>query len=149
MSFSKVGKVLNLFVSDKKKSSRIEKTSFKVNEKGILEDKYYDTNINRSILITSLESYTLVKSHKIEMPFGSLGENLLIDYNPYHLNSGHKLKIGEVLLEISQNCTICNHLSNIDTRLPDLLKEDRGIFAKVIISGKIKVGDDIFVGRSL
>ncbi len=70
------------------------------------------------------------------MPFGSLGENILIDYNPYHLNAGDQLRMGEVVLQISQNCTICDHLSKIDETLPTLLKDDRGIFAKVIKGGE-------------
>jgi MOSC domain-containing protein YiiM len=77
------------------------------------------------------------------MPFGSLGENILIDYNPYHLTAGDQLRIGEVLLEISQNCTMCDHLSKIDENLPTLLKDDRGIFAKVIKGGVIQPGDEI------
>ena len=138
-----VGKVLNLFVSVQGSSTRVEKTSFNLDPKGIVEDKYYDTNINRSVLVTSKASYDLANQNDIEMPFGSLGENILIDYNPYHLTAGDQLRIGEVLLEISQNCTMCDHLSKIDENLPTLLKDDRGIFAKVIKGGVIQPGDEI------
>ncbi len=138
-----VGKVLNLFVSVQGSSKRVEKELFHLDEKGIIEDKYHDTNINRSVLITSEASYALAKKNHIEMPFGSLGENILIDYNPYHLTAGNQLRIGEALLEISQNCTMCDHLSKIDENLPTLLKNDRGIFAKVIKGGVIKKGDEI------
>lgn len=137
-----VGKVLNLFISVPG-SNRIEKESFELDPKGIVEDKYYDKNIHRSVLITSQESYDLAKEHDIQVPIGALGENILIDYNPYHLNAGDQLSIGEVILQISQNCTICDHLSAIDERLPTLLKDDRGIFAKVIKAGVIKKGDEI------
>lgn len=137
-----VGKVLNLFISVPG-SNRIEKESFELDPKGIVEDKYYDKNIHRSVLITSLESYDLAIEHDIQVPIGALGENILIDYNPYHLNAGDQLSIGEVILQISQNCTICDHLSAIDERLPTLLKDDRGIFAKVIKGGVIKKGDEI------
>lgn len=137
-----VGKVLNLFISVPG-SNRIEKESFELDPKGIVEDKYYDKNIHRSVLITSLESYDLAIEHDIQVPIGALGENILIDYNPYHLNAGDQLSMGEVILQISQNCTICDHLSAIDERLPTLLKDDRGIFAKVIKAGVIKKGDEI------
>ncbi len=143
MFMKNVGKVLNLFVSVQGSSKRVEKELFHLDEKGIIEDKYHDTNINRSVLITSEASYALAKKNHIEMPFGSLGENILIDYNPYHLTAGNQLRIGEALLEISQNCTMCDHLSKIDENLPTLLKNDRGIFAKVIKGGVIKKGDEI------
>ncbi len=74
-----------------------------------------------------------------------MGENLLIDYNPYHLQAGARLKIANVTLEISQHCTLCKSFTKIDAKLPKLLKDDRGIFAKVIKSGSIKEGDDIYL----
>jgi MOSC domain-containing protein YiiM len=33
------------------------------------------------------------------MPFGYLGENILLDYNPHKLKIGTHLKIGDVILE--------------------------------------------------
>lgn len=138
-----VGKVTNLFISVQGSSTRVEKELFNLDPKGIIEDKYYDTNINRSVLITSEASYTLANDHNIELPFGSLGENILIDYNPYHLSAGDRLRMGDVVLEISQYCTMCDHLSKIDEDLPTLLKDDRGIFAKVIEGGVIKKEDQI------
>ncbi|WP_309496857.1 MOSC domain-containing protein [Sulfurovum sp.] len=140
-----VGTVITLFVSVDGSSVHLEKEHVVLDEKGIKGDKYYDTNIQRSVLITSLASYTLVNDHNIEMPYGSLGENLLIDFNPYHLTAGDKLQIGGVILQISQNCTMCDHLSKIDEQLPILLKDDRGIFAKVIQGGEIKKEDEIFL----
>lgn len=140
---STLGKVITLFISVPDSKSKLEKAYIQLDSKGITEDKFYNKDINRSVLITSLDSYHLVKKENISMPYGSLGENLLIDYNPYHLPSGTQLQIGSTILEISQYCTICNHLSSIDERVPDLLKNDRGIFAKVIKAGEIKKGDTI------
>ena len=140
-----VGKVTSLFISVQGSSTRVEKELVNLDPKGIVEDKYYDTNINRSVLITSEASYALANNHNIQLPFGSLGENILIDYNPYHLTAGDQLRIGDVVLEISQYCTMCDHLSKIDKDLPTLLKDDRGIFAKVIEGGVIKKEDEIYL----
>jgi len=140
-----VGKITTLFISVQGSSVRVEKESFNLDPKGIVEDKYYDKNIQRSVLITSEDSYTLANNHNIQVPFGALGENILMDFNPYQLSAGDQLRIGDVVLEISQNCTMCDHLSNIDKDLPTLLKDDRGIFAKVIESGVIKKEDEIYL----
>jgi MOSC domain-containing protein YiiM len=145
MQSNKVGKVLSLFISIKESTTPIHKTGINVDERGIAGDKHYNTNIQRSVLITSIESYYLARDHQIEMPHSSLGENLLIDYNPYSLPVGSRLQIGNAILEISQNCTLCNHLSNIDKKLPKLLKNDRGIFGKVVKAGSIKVDDEIYL----
>ena len=140
---TKVGKVSSLFFSPP--NGRTSTTELQFDTKGILNDKHYDTKAERSVLITSTDSYALVKSHGIDAAYGVLGENLLIDYNPYHLVSGTRVKIGEVILEISQHCTLCKSLTQVDNKLPKLLKDDRGIFARVIESGAIKAGDDIYL----
>jgi len=140
-----VGRVLSLFVSEKGNSERISKERITLDTQGILGDKFYAKDMERSVLLTTQESYTLALNHKIEMDAGSLGENILIDYTPYHLELGTQLKIGNVIFEIAQNCTICNHLSSIDKKLPTLLKDDRGIFIKVVKEGKVKVGDLVYL----
>lgn len=142
---SSIGKIITLFTSAQDTGMRIEKKKLTLDEKGIIDDKYYNKSIQRSILITSNESYTLAKKYNINMPHGALGENLLISYNPYHLPMGQKILIGNVILEISQNCTICDHLSQINKLLPTLLKKDRGIFAKVLQGGIIHEGDEIYL----
>ena len=145
MKQTSLGNISALFISLRGSSTRESQPSIHLDLKGISHDKFYDKDIHRSVLITSKESYTLAQKHDIKIPYGSLGENLLIDYNPYHLPSGTQLSIGTCILEISQNCTLCDHLSSIDKRLPTLLKHDRGIFAKVIQEGEIKKNDEIFI----
>ncbi len=140
---TKVGNAFSLFYSPA--NGRVLTTELLLDTKGIVKDKHYDKNIERSVLIASLDSYELVKRHGIDVPHGVLGENILIDYNPYQLLTGSRLKIGNAILEISQHCTLCKSLTKVDTKLPKLLKNDRGIFAKVIESGNIKEGSAIYL----
>ena len=139
-----IGQVLELYISKKDNSRRSSRTILEVDSQGILDDKFYAKDIERSILLTSRESYELALKNNIEMPYGALGENILIDYNPYALRIGSQIQIGEVVLEVTQNCTICNHLSRIDKTLPSLLKNDRGIFVKVVKEGFIEKGDKLY-----
>ena len=139
----KVGNVFSLFYSTT--IGRTSATELLFDGKGIIKDKHYDKNIDRSVLISSMDSYNLVEDHGIDVSYGALGENLLMDYNPYHLETGARLKIGNVTLEISQHCTLCKSLTKINAKLPKLLKDDRGIFAKIVKSGNIKEGDDIYL----
>jgi MOSC domain-containing protein YiiM len=141
---TKVGNIISLFYSTVNNGCT-PSTELFLDEKGICDDKHYNTNIDRSVLLTSLDSYKLTKSANIDISHGLLGENLLIDYNPYHLTTGQKLQIGLVVLEISQHCTLCKGFAKLDSKLPKLLKDDRGIFAKVLKSGTIKVDDVIYL----
>ena len=143
MKRDNVGQVLQLYTSKRGNSTRILEDKIEVDNLGVLTDKFYAKDENRAILLTTVESYELAKHNNIEIDYGSLGENILIDFNPYALAIGSQLKIGTVLFEITQSCTICNHLSSIDKKLPQLLKEDRGIFIRAINSGFIEKGDTI------
>ncbi|MFA6760903.1 MAG: MOSC domain-containing protein [Sulfuricurvum sp.] len=138
----KVGKVLKLFISQ---SSRSELQSLAIDENGIVGDKFYAKDIQRSILLTSTDSYKLAQDHGIDVADGLLGENVLMDFNPYTLPHGTRLRIGDAWFEITQNCTLCNHLSAIDSKLPKLLRHNRGIFAKALHSATIYIEDEIFI----
>jgi MOSC domain-containing protein YiiM len=140
-----IGKIKALFVSKKGNSIRISKRELIVDENGVWGDKFYAKEPNRSVLITSLYSYKIAEDKNISIEYGALGENILMDYNPYNLLVGTQIRIGEVILEISQNCTLCKSLTKIDNRLPKLLKDDRGVFAKVVKSGFIGLDDKIYV----
>jgi MOSC domain-containing protein YiiM len=138
------GNVQGLFISSKEHPRQYVE-SIQVDENGIVGDKFYAKDLQRSILIASTQSYEIAKENGIFVEYGLLGENILLDINPYGLKAGDRIKIGEVVLEITQNCTICNSLSKVNKELPNLLKTDRGIFSKTYISGTINIYDEVSV----
>ncbi|MDQ7043588.1 MAG: MOSC domain-containing protein [Sulfurimonas sp.] len=145
-----IGTVKKLFITQNDANkTRKNVNKIIVDEAGIVDDKFYNKNIMRSILITSTESYKLAQENEINIQTGSLGENILIDINPYALIQGDRIKIGDAILEITQNCTLCQGLSSIDSKLPKLLKHDRGIFAKFVEgSSKIILGSPVQILNS-
>ena len=143
MSLVQVGKVIALFYSSD--DGRVPASVLSFDEKGVIKDKHHDKDIQRSVLIASLESYKLAASQGIAAPYSTLGENILIDYNPYHLSPGTRVKIGDLVLEINQKCTLCKSLAKTDKALPKILKNDRGIFAKVIKAGTIQKKDLVYL----
>lgn len=135
------GKVLELYIS--KAGARESREQISVDALGVIDDKFYAKEPSRSVLLSSTDSYSMAKESGIDLPRGSLGENILLNYNPYSIPIGTEFRIGEVVLIITQNCTLCKSLTKVDNRLPKLLKDDRGIFAKVIQGGTIKIGDSL------
>lgn len=140
-----VGSVIELFISVSGEKNRIKKDDLVLDEKGVFDDKFYEKDPQRAILLASKSSYELAKENMIDIEYGELGENILIDFNPYSLNVGDKLQIGEVLFEISQPCTLCNGLSKVNNKLPKLLKDDRGIFISASSKGVVKKGDNVYL----
>lgn len=136
--------VLELFRT-MKDSTRINTENIDVDKNGVIADKFYNKNLERSVLITSIDAYNIAASEEIELNYGELGENILLSGDIKSFQPSQRFKIGEVELEITQNCTICKGLSAVDPSLPKLLQHDRGIFAKVISSGIIKKGDKVSI----
>jgi len=143
-----LGHVLKLYTTVRSDPSRVKQTEIDLDTEGVIGDKFHSKGLERSVLIASIDSYKIIADNGITVDEGSLGENILIDWNPYHLQPGEQFMIGDVLFEITQNCTLCKGLSVVDSKLPRLLKNDRGIFAKVLHNGKIKIGDTIRLARN-
>jgi hypothetical protein len=88
---------------------------------GALGDRHAGKDPDRALLVAGIAAYEKAKRAGIHLPFGALGENLLLDLDPHLLPPGARLRVGEALLELTQVCTVCNSLSQFDLRLPKLL----------------------------
>ncbi|WP_345992847.1 MOSC domain-containing protein [Sulfurimonas sp. HSL-1716] len=140
-----LAKVVSLYISRASEPSRLNKNELILDDSGVLGDKFYGKDICRAILVTSLDAYRLAKDAGIDIDYGALGENILIDGNIKDMDLGETFKIGDLVFEITQHCTLCNGLSKIDPKLPKLLKDDRGIFIKAVNAGSIKTDDMLYV----
>jgi MOSC domain-containing protein YiiM len=74
----------------------------------------------------------------MDLKHGSFGENILFDFDPHNLHVGNIISLGEAQLEIREKCTICNHLSIFGPKLPKLIKNHRGIYCKILKSGRVE-----------
>ncbi len=140
---TQVGNIYSLFYTTTEKQTPTKELFLDL--KGVLKDKHYGKDSARSVLLTSLDSYELVRKNNVSISYGDLGENILMDYNPYHLGIDSKIVIGSVVLAVSQHGTLCKGLSKVNVKLPKLLKDGRGIFVKVLSPGSIKEGDAVYL----
>lgn len=138
-------RVLALFVSVDTEIKRVSRDKLELDANGVLNDKFYAKKKDRLILVTSVAAYALAKDCGVELKYGSLGENILVDQNINSLVPGNQFMIGEVTVEVTQNCTLCKGLSTIDSKLPEILKNDRGLFVKAITNGAIKKEDLVII----
>jgi len=137
----KLGKVLEVF-SAKKGQSGLPRPKVEfldlIFDYGIRDDKFAGDDLDRSLMIVGKYSYDLVKTKDVDLEYGSLGENILLDFNPHDFKIGDIFKIGDALIQITQKCTICNHLAVFDDDLPILVKDCRGLYCKILKDGNIK-----------
>lgn len=135
-----IGRVLGTF-SAKKGQSGLPRPQVNhlelIYNYGIKEDKFAGQDENKAIMVVGKIAYDIARQHNIKLKAGSLGENILFDFNPHEYKVGDILKVGETYLQITQHCTICNHLSVFHKKLPQLVQECRGLYCKILQGGFI------------
>ncbi len=116
-----------------------------VEGQGVEGDRHFGKHPDRAVLVAGQTSYAKARQAGIELPWGALGENLLIDFDPHTLGPHSRLKIGTAVLELTTVCTVCDTLSAFDLRLPKVLYNARGVYARVLQGGLVRVGDPVEV----
>jgi len=142
MSFT--GRVLGTF-SAKEKLKGIKRPAVKslqlIESHGIEDDRYAGGDLDRSVMVVGKIAYDTARKNGIELEYGSLGENIITDFNPHSLSGNAILEIGDSKIQIMQRCSVCTHLNEYDPRLSNLLRECRGVYCKIVTSGTIQTGD--------
>ena len=136
-----LGKVLKTFSATNESSGLPRPIVSKLNlivDYGIENDKFAGKKLDQTVMIAGLKSYEIAKQNNIDLEIGCLGENILLDFDPHDFEVGKQLFIEDTILEITQICTVCSHLSLFDNNLPTLLKGHRGLYCKIIKSGIIQ-----------
>ena len=136
-----LGKILKTFSATKETSGLPRPIVSELNlieNHGIQNDKFAGKKLDQTVMIVGVESYEIAKQNNIDLEIGCLGENILLDFDPHDFEVGKQLFIEETILEITQICTVCSHLSLFDNNLPTLLKGHRGLYCRIIKSGIIK-----------
>ncbi|WP_292654414.1 MOSC domain-containing protein [Nitratifractor sp.] len=140
--------ILRLFLAEPEKKGRSECSEITLDPQGVLGDKFYGKKLDRSILVTGTLAYEIARKEGIELHPGDLGENILVDLDTRRVAPGDRLISGEVILEATRPCTICEHLAIYDPRLPRLVKETRGVYLQVIQGGRLARGDRMELVKS-
>ena len=136
-----LGKVIKTFSATNESSGLPRPIVSKLNlivDYGIENDKFAGKKLDQTVMIVGLKSYEIAKQNNIDLEIGCLGENILLDFDPHDFEVGKQLFIEDTILEITQICTVCSHLSLFDNNLPTLLKGHRGLYCRIIKSGIIK-----------
>jgi MOSC domain-containing protein YiiM len=142
-----MAKVTAVNISEKKGVIKhpIEKGFFKINHG--LEGDAHAGKWHRQVSFLGEESIDKMRATGVEgLCSGKFAENLTTEgIILYELPVGTKLKIGEVLFEVTQIGKECHGGCEIRKLVGDCVMPREGIFARVLIDGYIKAGDEIVV----
>lgn len=121
----------------------IDKGHFIVNHG--LEGDAHAGNWHRQVSLLGQESIDKMKASGVEgLCSGKFAENLTTEgIVLYEIPVGTKMKIGEVLFEVTQIGKECHQGCEIRKLVGDCVMPREGIFVKVLEEGYIKAGDQI------
>lgn len=78
------------------------------------------------------------------LPTGRIRENITLRGIELHkLSEGTRVRAGKALLEITMHCAPCEFIEEIRPGLRAEMDQHRGMLARVIEGGEIRVGDEI------
>jgi len=143
-----IGKILHTY-SAKKGQSGLPRPLVKkltlLKGYGIQDDKFAGFDLDKAVMIVGLKTYEIAKKHDIHLIWGSMGENITFDFNPHDYPIGSIFKINDVVLQVTQNCTICKHLSIFNASLPFLVRDARGLYCKILEGGILERNQEVQV----
>lgn len=141
------GKILAVCQSKKKGTRKTEiREGLLIEDFGLKGDAHAG-KWHRQISLLGIESINKMRDKGYQLSFGDFAENLTIEgLTLPKLPLGTKLKIGkEVLLEVTQIGKECHYDCEIRKKIGDCVMPREGIFARVLKTGMVKVGDEIEV----
>ena len=138
-----MSKVRAICISEKKGTAKVQvpKAEF-IEDFGIKGDAHAG-KWHRQVSLLAFEKIEDFRADGGNVDFGAFGENLVVDGIELNkLPIGQKIKIGEVLLEVTQIGKKCHDKCAIYYQVGECIMPKNGIFTKVIKGGRVKVGDE-------
>ena len=111
---------------------------------GLKDDAHVGSWI-RQVSLLAKESIEKIRAKGLDVQYGDFAENLTTEgIDLPSLPVGTRLKVGsECILEVTQIGKVCHDRCNIFYAVGDCVMPREGIFAKVLIGGEVRVGDQI------
>lgn len=140
------GKIVAISISKKKGIPKTNVQSAKLMENFGIEGDVHAGNWHRQVSFLALESIDKMREKGLpNLRPGAFAENITTEFLELpDLEVGTRIKIGkDAILEITQIGKECHSKCAIFFKVGDCVMPSEGIFAKVIRSGEILIGDEI------
>ena len=112
-----------------------------IENRGLEGDRHAMPDSSRQVLL--LEAETL---ERYDVPIGAIRENITTrGIELMSLKQSTRLQIGEAIFETTKECTPCSMVDDVRMGLREVLQGQRGMLARVVRGGEIRVGDEIKV----
>lgn len=135
------GKLLHVCISSRKQIPKLEVLSATlVSDYGIEVDAHAG-EWHRQVSLLAHAEIEYLRARGLALKPGAFGENLVIDgVNTDDLGVGSRLRVGPVLLELTQVGKVCHHRCAINYTGRDSIMPRAGLFARVLEAGNVTAG---------
>jgi MOSC domain-containing protein YiiM len=137
-------KVVSLAISKKKGTRKKATDQVRVIQDHGIEGDAHAGDWHRQVSLLSAESIDASRKTGLDVDFGDYAENIAttgVDWKTLPL--GTQVKIGAVILEITQIGKECHSKCAIFYQAGDCIMPKEGVFARVRKGGSIRCGDEI------
>ncbi len=148
--YEKLGKIVAISISKKKGIPKSNVPSAKLLEEHGIEGDIHAGKWHRQVSFLALES--IDKMRKAGLPKlrpGAFAENITTEFIDIpNLKIGTKIRLGkEAVLQITQIGKECHSKCAIFVKVGDCVMPREGIFGKVLKSGEVFEGDEVYLIR--
>jgi molybdopterin adenylyltransferase len=135
------GRLLHICTSDKKGIAKHEIPSAKLVVEYGMEGDAHAGDWHRQVSLLSHIDIEFMRARGLMLKPGAFGENLVIDgINTDELGVGSRLRVGDVLLELTQIGKVCHTRCGIYYTTGDCIMPRAGLFARVLKGGELFPG---------
>lgn len=111
-----------------------------------LEGDAHAGDWHRQVSLLALESIEKMRAAGLKVGPGDFAENITTEgIDLVSLPVGTRIRLGEAQLEVTQIGKVCHNRCAIYYQAGDCVMPKEGIFGKVLVGGRVKVGDEIVV----
>ena len=144
------GRLIHVCVSEKKGIAKHEVPSVSVQVEHGVEGDAHAGEWHRQISLLAHADIESMRAKGLELEPGAFGENLVIDgLDCNELGVGSQLRIGPVLLELTQIGKVCHTRCAIYYSTGDCIMPRTGLFARVLEGGALHEGMPVQVVHSV
>jgi molybdenum cofactor synthesis domain-containing protein len=142
------GKLLHVCISEKKGIAKHEIPSARIVPEYGMEGDAHAGDWHRQVSLLAHLDIESMRAKGLTLKPGAFGENLVIDgLDTDGLGVGSLLRVGEVLLELTQIGKVCHTRCAIYYSTGDCIMPRNGLFARVLEGGELVPGDPVEVVR--
>ena len=145
-----MGEVKAVCISTKKGMPKESVDSIRVLEDYGIEGDAHAGKWHRQVSLLSYEAIEEFKKKGIEIRDGAFGENIVVSgYDLKSFKPGTVIRIGDVILELTQIGKECHSHCVIYHTVGDCIMPREGVFAVVRRGGTVKPGDQVEIVSSV